>query len=123
MLGNFSALTREEESLIKTHVGNEVQVQLGSALAYGRLLLNGIIYTNSNYRPDALKCDAMICFSGNFIGEALKFVSYCTSNCTCFGNDQKCHHVVIVRQLMTMPTKATHIKVANYSQRYNNNYY
>ena len=114
-------LTSEEESTILSHTDGCRPI-LSQALVYGRLLWNGIIYTNASYRPDAAKDDAILYFRDNLIGEAVKFVSYCNSNCTCSHTGTiKCHHVVLVRQLQTVPTIVTYIKIVTSTQRYNYN--
>jgi hypothetical protein len=70
----------------------------GKCIVYGRVLISGMLYSNSMYNRSDVTNDSIVSLSNNVIGTVQKYVSCCEQECTscreCEGT--YCKHFAIV---------------------------
>lgn len=78
--------------------------KLEDYVVYSRVLISGVLYTSTSYKRHTATNDHTLCLKQRLqklFGSALKYLSFCTHNCTACSIF--CTHVVIVHSHSILP--------------------
>ena len=114
-LSNSTALTSEEIASIQLAFPG---ANLDQGTVYHRMMIDGVLYTSTNYQRHTTTNDYVLCFSKaneKHFGFARKYFSMCNTTCTC---SSPCIHIVIVDSLKVRPCRFVMDTVAGATARH-----
>ena len=77
---------------------------LEDCIVYSRILISGVMHTSTSYKRSTTTNDHTVCLKQGqqkLFGSALKYLSFCTSNCAKCSTF--CTHVIIVNNYSVIP--------------------